>query len=123
MPTFANVRKIALALKDVEEGLSYGTPAFKVDGALIVRHRPEVNSIALRMSFEDRDELIAEDPKTYYITDHYLNYEWVLVRLTVVRLDALKDLIFRAWKSAVEHQKKCGNKKSGCKKKSQHSKE
>ena len=120
MPTFANVRKIALALKDVEEGLSYGTPAFKVNGALILRHRPELNSIALRMSFEARDEHIAEDPETYYITDHYLNYEWVLVRLSAVRLDALKDLIFGAWKSEVDLQKKPGGKK---KKKSQRSKE
>jgi len=26
------------------------------------------------MGFEERAELMAADPETYYITDHYLNY-------------------------------------------------
>ena len=35
--TFETVRKIARALENVEESTSYGTPAFKVRGALFVR--------------------------------------------------------------------------------------
>ena len=41
-------------------------------------------------TFEERDEMIATEPETYYITDHYLNYPWVLVRLAKVRPDAMK---------------------------------
>ncbi|HMC60209.1 MAG TPA: hypothetical protein VKJ01_13535, partial [Candidatus Solibacter sp.] len=54
----------------------------------------------LRMSFEERGELIAADPETYFITDHYLNYEWILVRLSRVDPDALRDLLLGAWRSA-----------------------
>jgi hypothetical protein len=116
--TFNTVRKIALALDDVEEGSSYGTPAFKLAGVLFLRLRPELDSLVVRASFNERKALIAEDPETYYITDHYLNYEWVLVRLSAVRLDALKDLIEQAWKSAASHKRNCKRRS-----KSQHSKE
>ena len=37
MVTFEQVRKIALALQNVEEGTSYGTAAFKTGGKLLAR--------------------------------------------------------------------------------------
>ena len=94
--TFEAVRKIALALDDVEEGTSYGTPAFKVRGALIARLRDDIGALVVHMNFDDRQELIAADPETYFITDHYLKYPWVLVRLSRVHRDALGDLLRRA---------------------------
>ncbi len=93
---FDEVRRIALALDKVEEGTSYGTPAFKVGGALFVRMHQDGESLVVRTDFEQREELMASDPETYYITDHYLNYEWILIRLSRVHPDALRDLIRRA---------------------------
>jgi hypothetical protein len=98
--TFEAIRQIALALDHVEEATSYGTPAFKVRGALIARLRPDLDALVVRMGFDRRDELIATDPETYFITDHYLNYEWILVRLSRVEPDAMRDLLRGAWRSA-----------------------
>jgi hypothetical protein len=97
---FENVRRIALSLDNVEEGTSYGTPAFKVGGALFVRMHQDGESLVVRTDFEQREELMAADPETYYITDHYLNYEWILIRLSRVQPDALRDLIRMAWRLA-----------------------
>jgi hypothetical protein len=97
---FESVRRIALALGNVEEGTSYGTPAFKVDGELFVRMHQDGESLVVRTDFEQREELMAADPETYYITDHYLNYEWILIRLSRVHPDALRDLIRMAWRLA-----------------------
>lgn len=97
---FEMVREIALGLENVEEGMSYGTPAFKVNGALFARLHQDGESLVLRMDFEQREALMADDPETYYITDHYLNYEWILVRLSRVRPAALRDLLRGAWRSA-----------------------
>ncbi|HXN73546.1 MAG TPA: MmcQ/YjbR family DNA-binding protein [Candidatus Acidoferrales bacterium] len=97
---FENVRRIALALGNVEEGTSYGTPAFKVGGELFVRMHQDGESLVVRTDFEQREELMASDPETYYITDHYLNYEWILIRLSRVHPDALRDLIRMAWRLA-----------------------
>jgi hypothetical protein len=97
---FEAVRRIALALEKVEEGTSYGTPAFKVNGELFVRMHQGGESLVVRTDFEQREELMAADPETYYITDHYLNYEWILIRLSRVQPDALRDLIRMAWRLA-----------------------
>jgi hypothetical protein len=98
--SFEAVRKIALSLENAEEGTSYGTAAFKVRGALFLRLKEDGQSLVVRADFEQRDALIAEDPETYYITDHYLKYPWVLVRLPRIHPDAMRDLIRMAWRAA-----------------------
>ena len=96
--TFETVRKIALALDNVEEGTSYGTPAFKVRGAPFARLKEDRDSLVVHADFDQRAEMMATDPETYYITDHYLNYEWVLVRLSRVDPDTLRDLLRASWR-------------------------
>jgi hypothetical protein len=103
--TFESVRQIALSLVNVTEGTSYGTPAFFVKRALFARWRPEIDSLVLRVDFERRAAMMEEDPETYYITDHYLNYEWVLVRLARMAPDAMADLLRMAWKAAAGARK------------------
>ena len=48
-------------------------------------------SAAMRMKAE---------PKTFFITDHYLNYPWILVRLATVTRDDLRDLLEDAWRQS-----------------------
>jgi hypothetical protein len=103
--TFDSVRQIALSLDHVEEGTSYGTPAFKVRGALFARLHQDLESLVLRVDIEQRAEMVAADPGTYYITDHYLNYPWILVRLSHVLPDALPDLLKMARRSALAGKK------------------
>jgi hypothetical protein len=107
--TFDTVRKIALSLENVEEGTSYGTAAFKVRGALFLRLKEDGESLVVRTDFEQREALIAEDPQTYYITDHYLKYPWVLVRLSRVHPDAMRDLIRMAWRSAAATKRRASS--------------
>lgn len=98
--TFEAIRTMALALDHVEESTSYGTPAFKVRGALFARLRPDLDALVVHMPIDERQELIAADPETYFITDHYLNYPWILVRLARVHPDAMRDLLRMAWRLA-----------------------
>jgi hypothetical protein len=104
--TFDEVRRMALSLDGVEEGTSYGTPAFKVRGALFVRLREDGDSLVVRMTGDQREELIEADPDTYYVTDHYLNYPWILVRLSRVHPDAMRDLLHQAWLLAESKKRK-----------------
>jgi hypothetical protein len=105
--TFDTVREIALSLDKVEESTSYGTPAFKVRGALFIRLHDEFDStIVVRTDFDQREELLAADPETYYITDHYRNYPWVLVRLSRVHPDALRDLLRMAHRLAASSKRR-----------------
>ncbi len=100
--TFAAVREIGRALPDVEEGTTYGTPALKVNGKMFVclaSHKSaEPDTLVARIGFLQRDEMIATEPDTYYLKEHYVNYPVVLVRLSRVHADALRDLLLMAWR-------------------------
>jgi hypothetical protein len=98
--TFEAVRKIAMGMEGVEETTSYGTPAFKLSGKMIARLRDDLGALVVHMTIEDRDALIAEDPETYFITDHYLEYPYILVKLARVDSDAMRDLLRGACKLA-----------------------
>lgn len=95
--TFAAVEEIGRALPDVEVTTSWGSPALKVRGKMFaciaINKSAEPNSLVVRMDFADRDALIEEDPATYYLKEHYVNYPCVLVRLNQVSRDALRDLL------------------------------
>jgi len=99
---FDTVREIGLALPSVEESTAYGSPALKVDGKLLAcvpAHRSaEPGSLVVRVGFDDRTELLAGAPDVYYVTDHYLNCSAVLVRLSRVTPDILRDLLGMAHK-------------------------
>jgi len=95
--SFDAVRELALALPDVEESTSYGAQSWKVRGQLVacqaINKSAEPNSLVVKIPFEQRDELIAAQPDVYYVTDHYVSYPSVLVRLSRVHRDALRDLL------------------------------
>lgn len=96
--TFDTARAIALALEGVEESTSYGTPAFKRKGKLMVRLR-EDGTLAVRADHDARDLLVASEPETFFFTEHYAAHPWVLVRLPSVSRDALTILMEEAWRS------------------------
>ena len=58
----------------------------------------EPGSLAVCVDFDDRAQLLAEAPAVYYVTDHYVGYEMVLVRLSRVNPDVLRDLLGMAYK-------------------------
>jgi hypothetical protein len=99
---FDTVRKIGLALPGVEESTAYGSPALKIRGKLlacIAAHRSaEPSSLVVSLDFDDRAELLAADSDVYYVTDHYVGCNSVLVRLSRVNLDVLRDLLGMAHK-------------------------
>ena len=99
---FDSVRNIGLALPGVEESTAYGSPALKVRGKLMaviaVNRSAEPGSLGVCVDFDDRAELLAADPDVYYVTDHYVPYNVVLVRLSRVNRDVLRDLLGMAYK-------------------------
>lgn len=99
---FDTVRNIGLALPGVEESTAYGFPALKVQGKLLAcvpaNRSAEPGSLVLRVDFDDRAELLAADPDVYYVTEHYAGYNAVLVRLSRVNSNVLRDLLGMAHK-------------------------
>ena len=115
--TFNAVREIGLGLADVEESTMYGSPALKVRGDLLacmaINKSAEPGSLGVRIDFDQRDALLAEAPDTYYVTDHYVNYPIVLVRLSRIRMDELRDLLTSAWRFVTSQKKRTKSRPAG----------
>ena len=93
----ARVRAIATKLPDVEEGTTFGFPAFKVRGKLLAwfpkKKEVESGTLALRMSILERDHRIYTNPKVFYVTPHYRDYPAVLARIEHLSSAALRELL------------------------------
>jgi hypothetical protein len=96
--TFATVRELALALPETKEGTSYGTPAFFVRGKLFARQHQSGEALVVKIDLDERDVRMQADPQAYFITDHYLNYPLMLVRLSNVYRDDLRELLLESWR-------------------------
>jgi hypothetical protein len=96
---YARYLKVALALPGAESSTSYGTPSVKIRGKLLSRWRTEAEGgLAIRCDFLDRQILLQTQPEVFYLTDHYLDYPMVLVRLDKATRTVLVDITERAWR-------------------------
>ena len=98
--SLAAIRRVAATLTDVEEGTSYGTPAWRHRGRLLARLHQDGESIVLKVGNETRDHLLQADPATFFITDHYIGYPTVLARLDKLSAADLKKLLARAMETS-----------------------
>jgi hypothetical protein len=94
--SLAVIRRTVSALPGIEEGTSYGTPAWRHKGKLLARLHQDGQSIVLKVGKETRDHLLQADPKTFFITDHYIGYPMVLAHLDRLSAGDLKKLLQRA---------------------------
>jgi hypothetical protein len=95
--TWEDVARAGLVLPEVEEATSYGTPALRLRGKLLVRLRDDSETLALRVDPEERLALVHEQPETFYVTPHYQDYPFVLVRLAAADREELEELLAEAW--------------------------
>jgi hypothetical protein len=101
------VTAIGLTLPGVEAATKYdGTPMLKAGGSFMAgmaTHRSaEPDTLVVRSPIEERDRLLEDAPETYYLTDYYRTYPLVLVRLSQISQDALRDLLSVSRRMALE---------------------
>ena len=109
MPTFDDVRRIALALPEVTANEA-GTE-FRVDGKLFVhpwleRLEPKkarvvnLDVAVVRIAADaDKDVLIEMDPAVFFTERHFDGWPSIHVRLAAVSLPVLEQLIADAWRT------------------------
>jgi hypothetical protein len=100
---FEIVRLVGLALPDVEAATRYdGSSVLKMRGCFMAglasHPSAEPETLVVRSEFADREWLLEDAPETYYITDYYRKYPLVLVRLSRIDRDALRDLLASSWR-------------------------
>jgi hypothetical protein len=89
---------MAASFPGAEEGVSYGTPAFRVGKRLFLRLHGEEDAIVVMLnSVEEQQALIADEPARFYITEHYAGYGAVLVRATIDE-PSFREIMESAWR-------------------------
>jgi hypothetical protein len=109
--TFNTVRDVGLALPNVQAATKYdGSPVLKVGGAFmagLATHRSaEPATLVVRVGVEEREWLLQEAPETYYLTGYYRPHPVVLVRLSRIDRDALRDLLSVSWRLTLRKARK-----------------
>ena len=98
--TFDDVRKIALAWPEVEDGTSYGTPALKVRKKMLARLKEDGDSLVMPgVPIDERDMLVESQRRVFYFTDHYKDYPMVLIRLSKAKRTIVEPLLRRQWRA------------------------
>ncbi len=103
---FARVWAIGLSMPDVKAATKYdGSPLLKAGGSfmagLATHEDAEADTLVVRCDFDDRELMLEDAPETYYLTEYHAKYPVVLVRLSEVSDDALRDLLAVSRKMAL----------------------
>ena len=96
--SFDTVRGIALALPSVREGITHGNPSFYVGKKFVSCLKEDGETLVMKSAIVERDLLVQLEPEKYFITDHYVPYDYVLLRLPEVDEDEIRDLFHKAWR-------------------------
>lgn len=91
------IRNTVRPLPGFSEKPCYSTPGFYAGKNLFGRVREDGETLVVYNI--DRDKWIDADPTTFYVTDHYLNTNYMLVDLKSVKPDDLAELLINAWRS------------------------
>jgi len=104
---FDEVRAVGLSLPDVVAATKYdGSPVLKAGGCFVAglasHTSAEPETLVVRAGFDERALLLEDAPDTYYVTDYYEKYPLVLVRLSQINRDALRDVLSVSRRLALE---------------------
>ena len=97
MLSWDDILELAADLPEIENGMSYGTPALKVRGKFMGRLRDDGTVMVVKCDLEEKPFLLEANPTTLFTTPHYDGYGAVLVRLDAVQPDELRELLIDAW--------------------------
>ena len=91
------IRGKLMVLPGVTEKLCFDTPAFYVNKKYFARLWEDGETLVLQTL--ERDKWIAAKPDAFFITDHYFNYDYMLINLNAVLPDDLTELLLTAWRN------------------------
>ena len=76
-------------MPDISVAKSYGTPAIKAGGKLLIRVK-DADTAVLMCPIEEKEFLFESAPAIYYETDHYKGWPSLLVRLGAISDEELR---------------------------------
>jgi hypothetical protein len=99
MPTWEDVKKIALALPKTEVSTWYGTPGVKVAGKGFLRLRTEAEGgLVVLCDLDKKKALLESGNPAFFTTPHYDGFGSILIDLKKVKRADLAHLVTESWR-------------------------
>ena len=99
MPTFDDVRRIALSLPEAEERITWDVDiTFRVRDKIFAMGGPDGTHASIKASIDRQAELIDLDPDTFASSAYVGRFGWVTVNLARVDEPLLEDMLREAWR-------------------------
>ncbi|HEY7697834.1 MAG TPA: MmcQ/YjbR family DNA-binding protein [Vicinamibacteria bacterium] len=100
MVTESQIRRIAMSLPGAYEQPSYnGRPSWRTKPRMFTWIRDEPEALVVWVeSLDDKEILIATEPRVFFTTPHYDGYPIVLVRLEALDVARARELITESWR-------------------------
>jgi hypothetical protein len=100
MVTESQIRRIAMSLPGAYEQPSYGGgPSWRTKPRMFTWIRDEPEALVVWVeSLDDKEILIATEPRVFFTTPHYDGYPIVLVRLEALDVARARELITESWR-------------------------
>ncbi len=89
------IREVVASLPESVEQICFDTPAFYVNKNIFARLKEDEENLVIHTI--EREKWMEKDGLTFFITDHYLNYKYMLVNLNRVDPSDLRQLLIDAW--------------------------
>jgi hypothetical protein len=99
--SFAEVQRMALALPEATEEITWGSDTtWRVRGKIFAMAgtAETTTSVAVKATKEDQAELVAERPQTFAVAPYVGRFGWIQVTLSTVDAAELRELIVEAWR-------------------------
>ena len=99
MPTFDDVRRIALGLPETDEHVTWETDVnFRVGNKMFAIGSEGSDGVSIKASLETQAELLEMDPETFRKSAYVGRFGWVTVDLGRVDPGLLESLLRQAWR-------------------------
>jgi hypothetical protein len=97
--SFEDVRRLALALPEAEEIVTWGSDlTWRVRRKIFAMSGEGADVVSVKATLDAQEDLLALDPHTFSKAAYVGRYGWVNVRLAGVDEPMLAELLERAWR-------------------------
>jgi hypothetical protein len=99
MMTGEDLRRIALALPEVEEKVTWEVDiTFRVRDKIFAIMGPDGEQASVKATLEAQQALVGSDPETFSVSHYTGRFGWTTVVLGRVEPDELRELVEDAWR-------------------------
>ena len=97
--THEEMEAIVMAFPGAEKGVSYGSPAYKLNGKFFTRLRGADQSLVIMdVGFDEREMLMEAEPATFHLTAHYKDFPCVLARMESLHPGSFRNFLDRRFR-------------------------